>query len=93
MLFFLFYGWLAICLVAFVVYSFDKTMAIYGRWRVPEALLLLLAVFGGATGALMSMTLFRHKTQKNIFRITLPLVLVGQFATALWLLYLWFIHI
>lgn len=93
MLFLLFFCWLSICMATFVVYSFDKIMAKYGRWRVPESLLLSLAIFGGAMGALMSMTLFRHKTQKNIFRVTLPLVFIGQIAMALWLLYLWFIQI
>jgi len=66
----------AINLVAFVVYGIDKYQAIKGRWRISEATLLILALVGGALGALLGMFIFRHKTRKLKFRLGVPLILI-----------------
>lgn len=92
-LFFVFYGWLLVNIVTFLVYGFDKLMAIYGKWRVSEATLFVLAIIGGSVGALMGMELFRHKTQKRSFRIIVPLVALLHAAAAFWLIFLWFSEI
>lgn len=73
-------------LVTFLVYGADKRRARRGGWRVPEATLIALAVLGGAGGALLAMILFRHKTRKPRFYVTVPLVLVAQLALVGWLL-------
>ncbi|MCQ2290042.1 MAG: DUF1294 domain-containing protein [Muribaculaceae bacterium] len=71
--------------VAFVAYGIDKYKAKHNRWRISEATLLLMAIAGGSVGALLGMRAFRHKTQKQKFTITIPLVLVLQIAALLYL--------
>ena len=78
MLFFCFYGLLLINVVAFALYVLDKYMALHGRRRISERVLLMLALFGGSVGALMAMSLVRHKTQKRCFSIGVPLLLIMQ---------------
>ena len=53
--------------LAFFAYAKDKRKAKKQRWRVPEATLLGLGFFGGALGALLGMSLFRHKTRHWYF--------------------------
>ncbi|MBR6399201.1 MAG: DUF1294 domain-containing protein, partial [Lachnospiraceae bacterium] len=45
-------------------------------YRVPERVLLALAVFGGSPGALMGMLVFHHKTRKSKFMVLVPLFLI-----------------
>lgn len=68
----------AINLVAFIVYGIDKRQAIKGRWRISEATLFILALVGGALGALLGMLLFRHKTRKLKFQLGIPLILIME---------------
>lgn len=66
----------AINVLAFALYAIDKRRAYYSLWRIPEFILLGLAVIGGAYGASAGMLLFRHKTQHRVFGITVPLCFV-----------------
>ena len=59
--------------VAFLVYYHDKRSARRSAWRTPEKTLLGIAFFG-PLGAYAAMRLFRHKTQKPVFRLV-PLFL------------------
>jgi len=68
----------AINLVAFIVYGIDKRQAIKRRWRISEATLFILALVGGALGALLGMLLFRHKTRKLKFQLGIPLILIME---------------
>lgn len=77
----------AINMAAFFCYANDKHRAYYQRRRIPEALLLSLAILGGAYGAGCGMLLFRHKTLHKSFLITVPVSFVIW--TAIVLL-LWF---
>jgi uncharacterized membrane protein YsdA (DUF1294 family) len=71
--------WLiAINLIAFMVYAYDKTIAKTQLTRVPESVLLLLAFVGGTIGALAAMQLLRHKTAKAGFRLKFWLVVLVQ---------------
>ena len=74
----LIYYLLGINLLTFLVYGIDKRKAKKGRWRIPEATLLLLAVVGGSIGALLGMRVFRHKTKHKKFLIGVPLILLAQ---------------
>ena len=65
---------LVLNLAAFVLYGRDKGKAKRGAWRIPEATLLLVALFG-PLGALLGMELFRHKTKHWKFKILVPLFL------------------
>lgn len=78
---------LAINTVAFAAYGIDKWKAKHGRWRIPEATLILLAFIGGALGALFGMNVFRHKTQHWKFRILVPMALVLWLVAGAWWAY------
>jgi len=69
---------LAINLVAFLTYGYDKAIAGSGHTRVPERVLLILALVGGTIGALAGMRVFRHKTAKKGFRMRMGLVIGAQ---------------
>ena len=56
----------------------DKKKARRGAWRIPEATLLGIAVFGGSIGAIAGMYAFRHKTRHSKFKYGLPLILLAQ---------------
>lgn len=56
----------------------DKQFAKRHMRRIPEAVLLGVAALGGSAGALAGMALFRHKTRKARFYLTLPLMLAAQ---------------
>ena len=61
---------------AFLLMLADKQRAKKNRWRIPERTLLTAAVLGGSFGAFCGMYLFRHKTRKPRFYITVPLCLI-----------------
>ena len=64
--------------VAFALMGVDKAKARRGRWRIPEKTLFLSAILGGSVGAMLGMSLFRHKTQHRRFRLGMPLILALQ---------------
>ena len=68
----------AINVIAFMVYGIDKLKAKKGKWRIPEATLLLLAIVGGSIGAWMGMKVWHHKTMHKKFRYGVPLILMIQ---------------
>ncbi len=71
--------------VTFLLYGWDKLAAIR-RWRrIPEMFLILMAVFGGSIGALVSMQLFRHKTVHLKFKYGIPLILILQITGTIYL--------
>lgn len=75
---------LFINVVALIMYGVDKYKAVHSAWRISERVLLLVALIGGAMGAMMGMYLFRHKTRHARFVVLVPLFLVAQ----LYLVYL-----
>ena len=76
----LLYYLIVINIVTFLVYGIDKWKAKQGSWRISEATLLILAVFGGSIGALLGMKVWHHKTQHKKFKNGLPLILLAQIA-------------
>ena len=81
----LLYYLLAINLLAFVLYGIDKVKAKHKRWRIPEVVLLWLAVLGGSPAALIAMHLFHHKTLHKKFRYGVPAILIIQIIVAVYL--------
>jgi uncharacterized membrane protein YsdA (DUF1294 family)/cold shock CspA family protein len=81
------WAWLgAINVITPAVYAWDKRCAGLGHRRVPEAVLLALALAGGTPGAALAMALWRHKTRKLAFRLAFAAVIVAQVvALGFWL--------
>lgn len=71
--------------LAFAAYGYDKHQARAHGDRIPERVLLWLAVFGGV-GAWIACGLFRHKTRKQPFRSLMLGALAIHAGGALWLL-------
>lgn len=61
-----------------LIMRLDKKKARMGAWRIPEGMLMSLAVLGGSIGIYLGMYLFRHKTKKPKFFLGIPLVLLLQ---------------
>lgn len=78
----------AINFITWVVYGADKIKAKSGKWRIPERTLLLLALIGGSLGALAGMILFRHKTRKPKFFISVPVMFVAHCVIVAMLVYM-----
>ena len=77
-------AWLiVITLSTFLVYAYDKSIAGSEAARVPEKVLLLLALFGGTLGALAGMKVFRHKTAKESFQSNLVVIMIVQIAVVI----------
>ena len=75
---------LAINAITFILYGIDKLKAKKGKWRIPEATLLLLAVVGGSIGAWLGMKVWHHKTLHKKFRYGVPLILIAQIALCIY---------
>lgn len=83
---------IAINLISFAAYGIDKRRAKLGKWRISEAVLLILALIGGAVGAMIGMQTFRHKTKKPKFYIGVPVIFVLHLIlifVGVWMLYSW----
>ena len=65
-------------LIAFLAMYIDKRRAKYGKWRIKEHTLFILAILGGSIGAIVGMYTFRHKTKKMCFVIGFPAILVCE---------------
>lgn len=65
------YYLIAINLLAFLAFGYDKMQAQTGGWRLRESSLASFALFGGFVGAFAGRALFRHKTRKQGFAVQL----------------------
>ena len=54
----------------------DKYKAAKNLWRIPEKVLLRVALAGGGIGVYCGMKLARHKTQHPQFSIGVPVIIV-----------------
>jgi uncharacterized membrane protein YsdA (DUF1294 family) len=69
-------AYVAVSLVAFVVYRHDKRRAQGDGQRTPEKLLHLLELCGGWPGALLAQQVYRHKTRKVPFQLQFWLIVL-----------------
>ena len=74
--------------ITWIAYGLDKGRAKSGKWRIPERTLLLLALVGGSLGALAGMILFRHKTRKPKFFVSVPVMFVVHCVIVAMLVYM-----
>ena len=67
----------------FALYAIDKSKAKRGVHRISEKALLLAAALLGGLGALLGMSVCRHKTKHLKFTIGVPLLLIVNIAIVL----------
>ncbi|RRV10790.1 DUF1294 domain-containing protein [Pseudomonas sp. v388] len=78
--------YVAVSLLAFVLYRQDKRRAGSGAWRIPEKWLHGAELLGGWPGALLAQQMYRHKTRKVSFQLMFWLiVLVHQAGWVCWI--------
>ena len=71
---------IAINVVTFAVFGYDKLIAPTQATRVPEAILLALTALGGCVGGIIARPVFRHKTLKVPFRLAFWLCVLASIA-------------
>lgn len=67
-------------LFGLAVMGIDKYKAKKKTFRIPEATLFTVAIFGGSLGTTLGMFLFHHKTRHWYFLYGMPLILLVQLA-------------
>lgn len=72
--------------IAFVAHGLDKRSAVHGRRRTPEARLHLWELLGGWPGALLAMSLFRHKIRKASYLLVFGLIATAWIVGIVWYL-------
>lgn len=73
-------------LLVFLIYGIDKSKARRGAWRVPEKILLILALTCGGFGAWLAGITFHHKTRKSYFK---TVWFLGMVTTLVALYFIW----
>ena len=73
--------------LTFFLYGIDKWKAKCSKWRISEATLIWMAVFGGSIGALLGIKAWHHKTQHKKFKYGIPLILLVQIVLVGWIWY------
>ncbi|MFC2039123.1 DUF1294 domain-containing protein [Chloroflexota bacterium] len=80
--------WLvAVSVLTFILYGYDKAQARKGGWRVKEKALHGLALIGGFPGGWAGRSVFRHKTKKRFFLFVLVISTVIHLGLAYWLFF------
>lgn len=75
----------ALSIVTFVAYGYDKRQAQRGGFRTPEIVLHVLALAGGFPGGWAGRAVFHHKTRHRSFLIVLIVATLLHAAIAYWL--------
>lgn len=75
-------------IISFTFYGVDKKKAIKGKERIKEKTLLFYTIFNGAIGAFFARFVFRHKTEKKYFSLT---IFAGLFIQVLGLAILYYL--
>lgn len=75
-------------IISFSLYGVDKKKAIKGKERIKEKTLLFYTIFNGSIGAFFARFVFRHKTEKKYFSLT---IFAGLFIQVLGLAILYYL--
>lgn len=81
----LFYIFVIVNAFSLLLFGIDKARAKRGAWRIPESVLLLSAALCGSVGALAGMCMFHHKTKHLKFIIGVPLLLIIQVVSVIFI--------
>ena len=68
----------AVNVVTFALFAWDKYCATHNKWRIRESTLLFWSAIGGALGAGLAMEIYHHKTLHLKFKFGVPLLLFAQ---------------
>lgn len=79
------WGYLALSLITFFWYAYDKTAAKDGAWRTSEATLHWLAIIGGWPGAMVAQQTLRHKSKKQSFRTAFWFTVIVNCGALAWM--------
>ena len=79
-----------VSLITFFIFGIDKHNAKNNKERIKEKTLLFYTTFGGAIGAFIGRIIFRHKTDKIYFSMTIYFSLLLEIVMAVVLGYLAF---
>ena len=71
--------------ITFIVFALDKIKAISGKRRYKIVTLLGLCFIGGSVGGLLSMYIFKHKTNVNYFTWGIPIIMIMQVIVTIFL--------
>jgi len=66
--------------ITFALYAIDKKRAKNNEWRIKEATLIACAFLMGGIGAMVGMSVLRHKTQHIKFKLLVPIATVLNIA-------------
>ena len=67
-------GIVIVCsIIAFALYAADKAKAKKNAWRIKESTLIASGFLMGGLGAMIAMSVLRHKTQHLMFKVLVPL--------------------
>ena len=77
---------LFINLLSYGLFCADKHRAKAGKYRIPEKVLWLVSLLGGATFAYFAMLAVRHKTKHFSFAFIMPVLSVIQVVFVLFVL-------
>jgi uncharacterized membrane protein YsdA (DUF1294 family) len=78
--------YVALSVITFLTYAFDKSKAQRKVWRISEGTLHILALVGGWPGAALAQQLLRHKSSKREFRNVFWLTVIINMGALIWLL-------
>lgn len=70
----LWYYFAAVNILLYILMGIDKFKAIKQKRRIPEKVLFLFAIIGGALGGTLGMLSFHHKTKHWYFEVFFPLL-------------------
>ena len=81
----LWYYFAAVNILLYILMGVDKFQAIKRKRRIPEKVLFLFAIIGGALGGTLGMLSFRHKTKHWYFEVFFPLLSIIDLAAIFYL--------
>ena len=64
--------------LGFLLMLADKRRAKKDLWRIPEKILMTVALLGGSLGVYLGMQTARHKTKHPKFSVGVPVILAVQ---------------
>ena len=73
--------------ITFALYSADKRRAQKNLWRIKESTLILCGFLMGGLGAMLGMSMLRHKTKHIKFKLLVPIALLFNIVVIVAVLY------